>query len=141
MRERLGDTPEPVSAAAGYRELVHRWLYSFGPGTENDPVWWLGATKTVVRKALAGLGAVPVTLDTGTAGWLRADDLDRVDDPGPWAALLPVLDPTVMGWQGRGFHLGPHRDLLFERRGNAGPATWLGGFRVPTVYTSPAMKP
>ena len=26
----------------------------------------------------------------------------------PWAALLPVLDPTVMGWKERDFFLGPH---------------------------------
>ncbi|MGW0435572.1 winged helix DNA-binding domain-containing protein [Micromonospora sp. NPDC003197] len=184
MRHWLGDLPDPVTAADGYPEIVRRWLYSFGPGTEDDLVWWLGATKTIARKALTELAAVPVTLDSGQIGWLLPDDLDRVPDPGPWAALLPVLDPTVMGWKDRGFFLGPHHDLLFERRGNAGttawvngraigcwvqddtgtvtvrlvePITaaeqrlldteaqrltaWLAGFRVPTIYTSPAMKP
>ncbi|WP_328472890.1 winged helix DNA-binding domain-containing protein [Actinoplanes sp. NBC_00393] len=183
MQHWLDDLPDAVSAADGYREIVRRWLHSFGPGTENDIVWWLGATKGIVRKALAELGAVPVTLDSGLIGWLSPDDLDEVSDPGPWAALLPVLDPTVMGWQERGFYLGPHRDLLFDQRGNAGttawvngravgcwvqdtdgtvlvrlaetisPAeqrlldveaqrltAWLAGFRVSSVYSSPAMR-
>jgi hypothetical protein len=126
-RDWLGDVPAPWSAADGYREIVRRWLRTFGPGTEDDLVWWLGATKTVVRAALAELDAVAVTLDGGGAGWLLPDDLDEVPDPGPWAALLPVLDPTVMGWQGRDFYLGPHRDQIFDSRGNAGTTAWVDG--------------
>lgn len=57
------DVPGPWSAADGYRELVRRWLHTFGPGTEDDIVWWLGATKTIVRVALAELDAVEVSLD------------------------------------------------------------------------------
>jgi hypothetical protein len=183
MSNWLGEVPPHLTAAEGYRELVRRWLYTFGPGTEDDIVWWLGATKAIVRAALAELEAVPVTLDDGSTGWLRPDDLDEIPDPGPWVALLPVLDPTVMGWKVRGFYLGPHRELMFDTNGNAGatawvngravgvwsqtrdgvvhlrlletvPAaarqaldaevsrltTWLDGFRVPTIYQSPAMK-
>jgi hypothetical protein len=123
----LGDVPAPWDADDGYRELVRRWLQTFGPGTEDDIVWWLGATKTIVRAALAELDAVPVSLDHGDIGWLLPDDLDEVPDPGPWAALLPVLDPTVMGWKHRDFYLGPHRDQLFDRTGNAGNTAWLNG--------------
>lgn len=90
----------------------------------RDLVWWLGGTKTIVRAALADLGAVAVPLDGGGAGWLLPDDLAEVPDPGPWVALLPVLDPTVMGWRGRDFYLGPHRDQLFDLRGNAGTTAW-----------------
>ncbi|WP_244876489.1 winged helix DNA-binding domain-containing protein [Winogradskya consettensis] len=183
MKDWLGEIPAPVTAAEGYRELIRRWLFSFGPGTEDDLVWWLGSTKAVVRAALADLGAVPVTLDHDATGWLLPDDLDEVPDPGPWAALLPVLDPTVMGWQHRDFYLGQHRAALFDTRGNAGTTawadgravgcwvqdesgvvelrlledvpdatrhaldteaarltTWLDGFRVPSLYSSPAMK-
>ena len=126
-RNWLADVPAPWSAADGYREIVRRWLRTFGPGTEDDIVWWLGATKTVVRAALAELDAVAVTLDRGATGWLLPDDLDEVPDPGAWVALLPVLDPTVMGWQGRDFYLGPHRDLIFDSRGNAGTTAWVDG--------------
>ncbi|MBM7775002.1 hypothetical protein JOD54_005206 [Actinokineospora baliensis] len=127
MRHWLGDTPEPLSAAEGYRELVHRWLRTFGPGTEDDIVWWLGSTKAAVRAALSALDAVAVSLDGGAVGWLLPDDLAEVPDPGPWVALLPVLDPTVMGWRGRDFYLGEHRQHLFDTRGNAGTTAWVDG--------------
>lgn len=123
----LDPVPDPVDAADGYRELVRRWLRSFGPGTEDDIVWWLGGTKGIVRAALAQLEAEAVSLDGGATGWLLPDDLAAVDDPGPWVALLPVLDPTVMGWKGRDFFLGPHRDQLFDRNGNAGTTAWVDG--------------
>lgn len=85
------------------------------------------ATKRIVRAALAELEAVPVTLESGATGWLLPDDLDETPHPGPWAALLPVLDPTVMGWKERGFYLGPHREQLFDRAGNAGTTAWVDG--------------
>jgi hypothetical protein len=128
----------PGSAADGWRELVRRWLRAFGPGTEDDVVWWLGATKGIVRAALGELDAVPVTLDGGATGWLLPDDLDVVPDPGPWVALLPVLDPTVMGWKERGFYLGPHREHLFDRNGNAGTTVWVDGRIVGCWVQDPA---
>ena len=50
-----------------------------------------------------------------------------VVEPAPWAALLPSLDPTVMGWTSRDWYLGGHRAALFDRNGNAGPTAWWGG--------------
>jgi hypothetical protein len=127
MRHWLGDVPPMCEEADGWRELVRRWLRTFGPGTEDDVVWWLGATKRIVRAALAELGAVAVALDSGATGWLLPDDLDESPDPGPWVALLGVLDPTVMGWKQRDFYLGPHREPLFDRAGNAGTTAWVDG--------------
>ena len=124
---RLGEEGPALDATSGYREIVRRWLYSFGPGTEADLVWWLGATKSIVRTALAEVNAVEVSLDGGGTGWLLPDDLDDVATPDPWVALLPVLDPTVMGWQARDFYLGPHSDQVFEVRGNAGTTAWVDG--------------
>ncbi len=123
----LGDVPEPLPESEGYAALVAAWLRSFGPGTEADLVWWLGSTKAAVRRALADVGAVPVSLDAGDPGWLLPDDLDPVTAPGPWAALLPSLDPSTMGWKGRAFHLGDHRDKVFDRNGNGGPTAWWNG--------------
>ncbi|MEZ5177631.1 MAG: winged helix DNA-binding domain-containing protein [Acidimicrobiales bacterium] len=116
-----------LGSTEGYRRLVGAWLRSFGPGTEDDLVWWLGATKGIVRDALAALGAEPASLDDGSTGWLLPDDLDEVAAPDPGVALLPVLDPTVMGWKQRDFHLGPHRDAIFDRNGNAGTTAWVDG--------------
>ncbi|GAA4661630.1 winged helix DNA-binding domain-containing protein [Arthrobacter cryoconiti] len=123
----LEDPIDSWTAKDGYRELVRRWLFAFGPGTEDDMVWWLGATKGIVRAALEDLGAVAVTLDQSAVGWLLPNDLEEVRDPEPWTALLPPLDPTVMGWKGRGFYLGSHHGSLFDSRGNAGTTAWVDG--------------
>ena len=123
----LGETPAPLPAREGYAELVRRWLYTFGPGTADDLQWWLGSTKSAATAALADVGAVEVSLDDGGTGWLLPDDLDEVADPGPWVALLPVLDPTVMGWKSRDFYLGGHGPALFDRNGNAGTTAWVDG--------------
>ena len=127
MRYWLGEVLKPYKASDGYRELVARWLRTFGPGTESDLVWWLGATKSAVRVALSELAAVQVSLAGGAQGWLLPDDLAEAVDPGLWVALLPSLDPTVMGWQSRGFYLGDQRVQLFDTQGNAGTTVWVDG--------------
>lgn len=123
----LGEVPAATTERDGYAELLRRWLTTFGPGTEQDMRWWLGGTLGAVRAALADLGAVPVQLPAGDVGWLLPDDTETVDDPGPWAALLPTLDPTVMGWKDRGFYLGPHAPALIDSAGNAGTTAWWRG--------------
>lgn len=123
----LGQEPTPLPEPEGYAALVTAWLRSFGPGTEADLVWWLGATKAAVRRALGDVEAVEVSLDGGLTGWVLPDDLDPAPDPGPWVALLPALDPTTMGWKERAFHLGDHVDKIFDRNGNGGPTAWSNG--------------
>src|SRR5664279_130579 len=119
------DIPTP---RAGRAALVRAWLYTFGPGTVSDIAWWLGGTRAGVRHALADVGAVEVTMEgSDEVGHLLPDDLDAVAEPDPWVALLPALDPTVMGWTAREWYLGPHRDLLFDTNGNAGPTAWCDG--------------
>ena len=68
-----------------------------------------------------------MSLDGGGTGWVLPDDVEPVDDVEPWAALLPVLDPTVMGWKERDFYLGPHAPHLFDSNGNAGTTAWWDG--------------
>ena len=126
-REWLGSVPELPDARAGYAALVGRWLWSFGPGTEADLVWWLGATKGSVRAALADLGAQEVRLEDGTPALLHPEDTEAVAAPEPWAALLPALDPTTMGSKERGFYLGEHAERIFDRNGNGGPTAWWNG--------------
>jgi Winged helix DNA-binding domain len=120
--------PPPLAEAEGYAELVRRWLWAFGPGTEADVVWWLGATKTSVRRALADVGAVAVQLRDGTPAWLHPDDVDEVRAPEHWAALLPALDPTTMGWRGRACHIDPVlAATVYDTAGNGRPTAWWDG--------------
>jgi hypothetical protein len=114
--------PEPDARAA----LLRAWLRAFGPGTEQDIRWWAGWTVRGTQAALADVGAVPVDLDEGT-GFVLEEDLARPEPPPPWVALLPSLDPTVMGWKGRAWYLGANADALFDRNGNAGATVWSDG--------------
>jgi hypothetical protein len=107
-------------------ELARRWLAAFGPGTAEDLRWWAGWTKTQVRRALAELRPVEVDLD-GVTGLVLADDLEEPPAVEPWAALLPALDSTPMGWQQRDWFLGEHGPRVFDRNGNVGPTVWWDG--------------
>lgn len=129
----LGSAVDPVDEATGVRELVRMWLRAFGPGTEGDLKWWLGSTLTAVRAALAELDVVEVDLD-GRPGYLLADDVDEPAPVEPWGALLPGLDPTVMGWTEREWYLGPYKEALFDSNGNAGPTAWWDGRIVGTWW-------
>ena len=114
---------DPVTARSG---LVERWLRAYGPGTEADLRWWTGWTLRNLRAALGTLDLAEVEVDTGPA-WVMADDLDPVEAHVPWAALLPGLDSTVMGWRERQWYLGDRWEGLFDRNGNAGPTVWWCG--------------
>ena len=127
MSSWLGEDLQPLSVDDGHRALIENWLRTYGPGTETDLVWWLGSTKTAVRKALAELDVVEVDLDGGGIGYLMHDDVADVEPPPPSAALLPELDPATMGWKQREFYLGPHTAELFDRNGNGGQTAWWGG--------------
>ena len=126
MRCWLGEELTPPPEPEGVAGLVERWLRVFGPGTAGDIKWWLGSTVTAVRRALADLHAVEVDLD-GQTGYLLSDDLEATDPVEPWAALLPPLDPTTMGWLERDWYLGPYKEQLFDRSGNAGATAWWDG--------------
>lgn len=114
---------DPVDASA---ELVGRWLRAFGPAPLDDLRWWTGWTARQARDALARLDVVEVDLD-GATGLILADDVEPEPEVEPWAALLPALDPTAMGWKQRDWYLGPHREPLFDRSGNIGPTVWVDG--------------
>lgn len=122
----LPDGIPPVPADTARTELVRQWLTAFGPAPIGDLKWWTGWSLGVLRKALAPLDVVEVDLD-GETGLLLADDLEPIAAPEPWAALLPALDPTPMGWQSRDWYLGPHAPRLFDRNGNIGPSVWYDG--------------
>ncbi|HEX2345795.1 MAG TPA: winged helix DNA-binding domain-containing protein [Gaiellaceae bacterium] len=115
-----------VDSATARAELLRRWLEVFGPGTETDLRWWTGWTASDTRTALGAVPHVAVDLG-GSAGYALADDLERTPPLEPWAALLPTLDPTTMGWKERDWYLGTHGSVLFDSNGNAGPTVWWEG--------------
>jgi Winged helix DNA-binding domain len=114
---------EPEAARA---ELASRWLQAYGPAGVDDLKWWTGWTLSQARAALAAIGAVEVDLE-GMPGFVLPGDEESEPEVEPWAAFLPALDPTVMGWKERDWYLGEHRPALFDTAGNAGPTVWWNG--------------
>ena len=117
-RHRYAPSPpagDPMDTVDARVELARRWLSTFGPASDDvtrDLRWWAGWTLATTRRALAVAG--------------DAAHYEPVD-PGPWAALVPGLDPTTMGWKERAWYLGELGPQLFDRNGNAGPAIWFAG--------------
>ncbi len=120
-----GPLPE-LGHAEACADLLGRYLRAFGPATMTDVRWWTGWTARLVTITLEAVGAVEVALDEGV-GYVLPDDLDPVTEAAPWVALLPGLDPAVMGWKERTWYLGDHAPMLFDRNGNAGPTVWANG--------------
>lgn len=111
------DAGEPMDEADGQAELARRWLAAFGPASTDvvgDLKWWAGWTVTATKRALVAAGDVePAFVD--------ATEIES------WAALVPSLDPTTMGWKDRSWYLGELGPRLFDRNGNAGAAIWWSG--------------
>lgn len=128
MDDWLGAPVDRCEAREGYAELVTAYLRTFGPVTERDMVWWFGATKGAMRHALSDVNAVQVRLEREQTGWVLPDDVDPEPPVEPWAALLPALDPTALGWKDRTFYLAPDfSSAIFDRSGNCGTTAWRNG--------------
>lgn len=117
------DIPTPEDAR---RDLLHRWLFSYGPGTLTDIRWWTGWTKAYAVAVLDAL-ATPVAGNAREPLYTLAGDDAATPEPPDWVALLPALDPTPMGWKEREWYLGDHGGDLFDKNGNIGPTVWLNG--------------
>lgn len=118
-----------VDQDAARRDLVTRWLGAFGPGSLTDIKWWTGWGVGVTKQALKASRAVEVEMESGP-GFVLAEDLAAIPAAPDWVALLPALDPTVMGWKERRWYLGNHHGELFDRNGNAGATVWHNGLIV-----------
>jgi Winged helix DNA-binding domain len=126
MADWLAATADAATPEEARAELVRRWLRAFGPATVADVKWWFGNTLTWARQALRDIDAVEVDLD-GTPGVALPDDLEPEPDTDPWAALLPGLDVTTMGWYDRDWYVGTHRAQVFDSTGNGGTTAWWNG--------------
>jgi hypothetical protein len=126
---------ESVSSQEARIWLVRRYLSAFGPVTFEDVQWWTGFSKGKVQEALRSLGAELVTVSIESLGdqylmldgdWQRL--ANRAPPEGPYAFLLPSLDPYIMGYRDRRRFLDEeHRGKVFDRAGNAVPTVWVNG--------------
>jgi len=104
------------------RELIRRYIGSYGPVTINDISWWTGFTKGRCREAMTAQGdrIEEVAVD----GWpgplyrIAAAEVERTTSAS--VAALPLLDPYVQGYRDRIRFLDPERsDFVYDGGGNA----------------------
>ena len=117
------------------RQLIARYIQSYGPVTVTDISWWSGLGKTLIRSHLSDLDSELV--HTGIAGLegdylMHKEDLSSLQDykapAEPSIRLLPLLDPYVMGYKDRERYLTPeHYHHVIDRSGNATPTILLDG--------------
>ena len=127
-----GATPAanaPGSAVPGPGDPRGAAPAASAPGSAVPGTGVPGGGVPVVTPAGSGLSR-PVAPEAGArvTGFVAAGDLAPAPAVGHWCALLPALDPTVMGWKERSWYLGAAAQRqLFDRNGNAGPTVWADG--------------
>jgi len=108
--------------------LIHKYIKTYGPCTENDIVWWLGISKGKVKKALHNLTdkieKIKIT-DFTDEYLLNSVDVNKLkdidlDNNKKCINLLPMLDPYLMGYKERERYLKiEDYNYVFDRTGNA----------------------
>ena len=117
------------------RRLLLRYVAAYGPVTVADMAWWSGLGSRIVRRTLDQLRDRTTEVElAGSAGryLVTTDDLADLEaatsDGGPLVALLPALDPLIMGFRERDRFLDPrHRDFVFDRGGNGTSTVLIDG--------------
>jgi hypothetical protein len=87
-------------AASVVQKATRLFLQRHGPATVDEIAWWALLTKGAVRKAIAALGAEPISIAGWTdQAWLLPDALNEWKSFGANAddrvVLLPYRDPFV----------------------------------------------
>ena len=93
---------EPMPGNKALTELLHRYLYAYGPATPQHFARWLNTTPTFVKPYFDDLPEVELA---GQTAWIAPGDDDFPDDKAEGMRLLPYFDA---------YGVGSHpRDLLF----------------------------
>jgi hypothetical protein len=115
--------------------LVHQYLASFAPVTENDTAWWTGFPKRDVRKIIDSLQDSLQYLqisDLESEYLIRSSEehsLKTIKSPDTLEmSLLPGLDPYMMGYKNRDRYLDPKNyEFVYDRGGNATSTIMING--------------
>ena len=115
--------------------IVERYVFSFGPVSEQDILWWTGFPKTQVKGLLEDFGEevscieIP-ELESGY--FVLTSELQALKSVEasvyPEINILPCLDPYLMGYKSRERYLHPkHNKMVFDRSGNATSTVLMDG--------------
>ncbi len=100
------------------RELIGRYVTSYGPVTIDDISWWTGFTKTRCREALQSLDLPTTTVDGWPGPLWHSNPIEG--EPSDRVYALPLLDPYPQGYRDRVRFLDPDRnEWVYDWGGNA----------------------
>ena len=119
----LISTPPALDEAEARKELVRRYLSSYGPAAPRDFAYWSGLKGHEVRpvwEALAG-ELTPVRVEgIKPACYVLSCDVEavRAETADPPAALLPKFDPLSLGHREKAaFFMPEHLPAVFRKAG------------------------
>ncbi|MCX4819091.1 winged helix DNA-binding domain-containing protein [Streptomyces sp. NBC_01142] len=110
----------PMDGPAALDELVHRYVYAYGPATPQHFAKWLAAPKGWAAGLFASLtseGRIEEVAFEGGPAWVAAGDTAFGEEPARGVRLLPYFDAYIIASQ--------PRELLFP--GDAYERALAGG--------------
>jgi hypothetical protein len=126
----LGELPRP-SADDAARQIVRRFLATYGPATADDFGRWIGMRGAQPKRMLAALGAELVEVEVdGRAAHALASDLDSLRSAGrpTGVRLLPAFDPFVVGTRPREHLVAQsHEVRIYRAQGWISPVVLVDG--------------
>jgi hypothetical protein len=132
---------DTVSEEDGTLALVRAYVRAFGPVAQSDIVWWTGAGRRRTAAALETMGdeIVEVAVEgTEEPRLMHAADVEELESATqvdhPSVALLPALDPLLMGVTRRELLVADEsRPYVLDRGGRATSVVLVDG-RVAGVW-------
>ncbi|TCO50541.1 winged helix DNA-binding protein [Kribbella antiqua] len=85
---------EPLPGEKALTELLHRYLYAYGPATPQQFARWLKTTPGFVKPYFTDLPQVELD---GQPAWLAPGDEEFSDEPARGIRLLPYFDAYGVG--------------------------------------------
>jgi hypothetical protein len=116
------------------RELIDRYVHSYGPVAIDDMSWWTGFTKGRCRSAMDTLDVEDVAVDGWPGPLYRARSAGDKVEMGSSVRALPLLDPYVQGYRDRHRFIDPAlHDFIYDGGGNS-TATLVHRGRIVGVW-------
>ncbi len=113
------------------REMVRRFLATYGPSTADDLGRWLGLRGAEPKRMLRAVEDELAEVEVGgQASWLLAADLDALTAASKPTSvrLLPAFDPYVVGFRPRQLFVeAEHGPRVFRRQAWFSPVVLVNG--------------
>jgi hypothetical protein len=121
-------------AGDAIRELIRRYVESYGPVTVDDISWWTGFTKGRCRAALESLAVEKVAVADWPGPLFRTAGDPVAADLGNAVRAVPLLDPYVQGYRDRVRFLDADRHGYVYDGGGNSAATVIHRGRIIGVW-------